>query len=111
MYKGRQPTETCIRCNESMVGEILEQKLRRILDSGEPISDGGNMPIIHTERKDGVLPEYDIRTDKWDIALDGMDKVHKAKEAQRERKARPSIENPDKTEQKTGGEGSAEQSQ
>ena len=27
-------------------------------------------PIIYTERKDGVIPEYDIRTDRFDMALD-----------------------------------------
>lgn len=51
-------------------GEYLEEKVRRITETGEPIEDSA--PIIYTERKDGVIPAYDIRTDKWDIALEAM---------------------------------------
>lgn len=58
-------------------GESIENKVDRILDSKEPISDGA--PIIYTEKKDGVLPQFDIRTDKWELAQDAMDKVNKAK--------------------------------
>ena len=54
-------------------GESIEQKVRRVVENKEPITDGA--PIIYTERKDGVLPQFNIRTDKWDIALDAMDKV------------------------------------
>lgn len=43
----------------------------------EPITDGA--PIIFTEKKDGVRPEFDIRTDKWDIAQNAMDRVTAAK--------------------------------
>lgn len=54
-------------------GETIEQKVRRIVENKEPISDGA--PIVYTEKKDGILPQYNIRTDKWDIALEAMDKV------------------------------------
>lgn len=54
-------------------GEPIEDKIRRILDENEPITDGA--PIIYTEKKDGVRPEFDIRADKWDIAIQAMDKV------------------------------------
>ena len=54
-------------------GEPIEDKIRRILDENEPITDGA--PIIYTERKDGVRPEFDIRADKWEIAIQAMDKV------------------------------------
>lgn len=54
-------------------GEPIEDKIRRILDENEPITDGA--PIIYTEKKDGVRPEYNIRADKWDIAIQAMDKV------------------------------------
>lgn len=55
-------------------GEYLEEKVRRITETGEPIEDSA--PIIYTERKDGVIPAYDIRTDKWDIALEAMMQVN-----------------------------------
>lgn len=58
---------------EHLEGEPIEQKVRRILDENEPIKDGA--PIIYTEAKDGVRAEFNIRADKWQIAIDAMDKV------------------------------------
>ena len=58
---------------QPLEGEPIEQKIRRILDENEPITDGA--PIIYTDKKDGVKPEYNIRADKWDIAIQAMDKV------------------------------------
>lgn len=58
-------------------GEYIEEKVRRITENGEPIEDGA--PIIYTERKDGVNPAYDIRTDRWEIAQDAMEQVGNSK--------------------------------
>lgn len=54
------------------------------MDQNEPITDGAE--LIFTERKDGILPEYNPRTDKWDIALDAMTTVAKTNIAKREAK-------------------------
>lgn len=62
-------------------GERIETKIARMVEDKEPISD--TAPIMYTERKDGVLPDYDIRTDKWEFAVEGMDKVHRADIAKR----------------------------
>ena len=51
---------------ELVEGETIETKCRRLIDTKEPITDGA--PILFTERKDGVPPAYDIRTDRWAIA-------------------------------------------
>lgn len=40
--------------------------------------DDGVFPTIYTEKKDGVLPEYDIRTDRFEVALDAMDKINQS---------------------------------
>lgn len=56
-------------------GETIENKIERMMNNNEPIGDIAD--IIYTERKDGVLPEYDIRTDKWDLAIDAMNQAHK----------------------------------
>lgn len=77
-------TKTSIECNNSYEGETIEAKMRRVVNNKEPITDGA--PIIFTERKDGVKPEYDIRTDRWDIAIDAMDKVSKSHLAKREKR-------------------------
>lgn len=55
-------------------GENIITKVRRILDENEPLTDGA--PLIYTPKEDGVKPEFDIRTDKWQIAINAMDKVN-----------------------------------
>lgn len=62
---------------ETYEGELIETKVRRVTENKEPITDGA--PIIFTDKKDGVLSGYDIRADKWDIALSAMDQVNKEK--------------------------------
>ena len=52
------------------------------MNNKEPLKDGA--PMIYTERKAGVLPEHDIRTDRMEIAIDAMDKVEKSYKARRE---------------------------
>lgn len=61
---------------EFQEGESLEQKICRITENNEPITDGA--PIIYTNRVDGVLPAYNIRTDRWDIAQAAMESVNQA---------------------------------
>ena len=56
-------------------GERIELKIDRMTQNNEPIGDSA--PLIYTPRKEGVIAAYDIRTDKWDIALDAMEKVNR----------------------------------
>jgi hypothetical protein len=63
-------------------GETIEEKVKRIVNNNEPITDGA--PIIWQERKEGVNPAYDIRADKWDIALEAMTAVSSAMAVERE---------------------------
>ena len=58
-------------------GERLECKIERMTENNEPI--GETAPLIYTPRKDGVIAAYDVRTDKWDMALDAMSKVNKTR--------------------------------
>lgn len=67
MYKQTKPTQTSINVNKSSEGESMEAKVRRILKNKEPIKDAS--PLVFTERKEGVKPEYDIRADKFDAAV------------------------------------------
>lgn len=77
MKKTYRKTKVIMVSSPCYEGEPIEKKVRRIVENKEPISDGA--PIVYTEKKDGVLPQYDIRTDKWAIALDAMDKVQGAR--------------------------------
>lgn len=74
-------SNTYIDVNDSYLGETIEMKMERVVNSGEPINEGASM--IYTDRKDGVRPELNIRTDRWDVALDAMDKVTKSQLAKR----------------------------
>lgn len=56
-------------------GQWLHHKIRKMLDQEESIDEISAR--IYTEKKDGVLPDYDIRTDKWEHASQAMDVVHK----------------------------------
>lgn len=62
---------------ETYEGESIEKKCARMVENNEPISDG--VPLAFTKRADGVKPEYNVRTDKWDIAQESMEKVSEAK--------------------------------
>lgn len=64
-------------------GELIEEKVARLTQEKSPINDGA--PIIYTERKDGILPAYDIRTDRWEIAQAAMEVNQKAISAKRQR--------------------------
>lgn len=59
-------------------GENIEVKVRRITENGEPIKDGA--PMVFTEKKDGVRPEFNIRTDKWELVLDKMEAGNRQKQ-------------------------------
>lgn len=56
---------------ETIEGEILEKKIQRIMDEKSPIDDSA--PIIYTEKKNGINPAHDVRTDRFDLALEAME--------------------------------------
>ena len=67
---------------ETFEGETIEEKVERIVTNKEPISGGA--PMIYTEKSAGVLPAYNIRTDRFDIAIDATSKIEAARQAKRE---------------------------
>lgn len=73
MYKKLTRRKTTIAINKSTEGERLELKVARITQQKEPIKDAVSQ--IYSSREEGVLPEYNIRNDKWETAVDGMAKV------------------------------------
>lgn len=75
---------------ETMAGETLEQFIARATSTNQPIE--ATAPIIYTERKDGVEPQYDIRTDRFEIAQATMDKAVKSDRAKREERIKKQAE-------------------
>lgn len=91
---------TSLQGVEVFEGETIEQKCARITENKEPITDGA--PIIYTLRQEGVRPEYNIRTDRFDIALEAMDAVNKVKQAKRDGKFEAPEQEIDNPESPTG---------
>lgn len=56
--------------------EPREVKLRKIISGESSNMEDGVFPTIYTEKKDGVRPEYDIRTDRFEVAIDAIDKIN-----------------------------------
>jgi hypothetical protein len=86
MYKYRERTRTQLTSVELLEGEPIEHKIERIVSNQEPITDGA--PEIFTERKEGVKSAYNIRTDRWEVATEAMDKVSGSIQAKRDNKAK-----------------------
>lgn len=68
--------------NLTYQAEPREVKLRKIIRGESSNMEDGVFPIIYTEKKDGVLPEYDIRTDRFEVAIDALDKINQSAAAQ-----------------------------
>ena len=77
MQKGIKLHRTTLHTNFLEAGESIEEKMRRVTQTNEPIDN--TAPITYTERKDGVRPEFDFHTDKWEYAQNAMGKVTKTK--------------------------------
>lgn len=64
--------------NLAYQAEPREVKLRKIISGESNSMEDGVFPTIYTEKKDGVLPEYDIRTDRFEVAIDAIDKINQS---------------------------------
>lgn len=89
MYKKPNFRKTNLVINNSLEGETLEQKIERVTTNKEPIKDGA--PLVYTDKNDGVLAGYNIRTDRFEIAVDAMDKIQKSESAKRDSKAKMEV--------------------
>lgn len=65
--------------NLTYQAEPREVKLRKIINGESCSMEDGVFPTIYTEKKDGVLPEYDIRTDRFEVAIEAIDKINQIK--------------------------------
>lgn len=107
-YKPGTPTRTRLHINKCKEGEPLEQKLERMIANKEKMQ--GDTPIIFTERAKGVEPQYNIRTDRMEVAVDATTKVKKSYQARREEaaKARQGETKPKQEQNDAGAENKSE---
>lgn len=64
--------------NLAYQAEPREVKLRKIINGESNSMEDGVFPTIYTEKKDGVQPEFDIRTDRFEVAIDAIDKINQS---------------------------------
>lgn len=64
--------------NLTYQAEPREVKLRKIINGEANNMEDGVFPTIYTEKKDGVQPEFDIRTDRFEVAIDAIDKINQS---------------------------------
>lgn len=64
--------------NLTYEAEPREVKLRKIINGETSNMEDGVFPTIYTEKKDGVQPEFDIRTDRFEVAIDAIDKINQS---------------------------------
>lgn len=81
-----------MECTEGFEAESLEEKVRRVTETNEPVE--AISPMIYTERKDGVRPEYNIRTDKWEIAQEAMNTIAIGKRQKRQERMNAETDKP-----------------
>jgi hypothetical protein len=95
MYTNKKkPIVSSVKINNSKEGESIEKKVERITTNKEPIKDGAD--TIYSNRVDGIMPGTNIRTDRFEIAAEAMDKVTGSKIAKREEFAKKLKEDNDK---------------
>lgn len=94
-----------LNTTESFIGQSLEEKVYQAVNSKAPIE--AVAPMVYTERKDGVLPETNIRTDRFEIAQEAMTNIAKGI---RERRMKKMLEKPqEKTTEKIDKQASGSQ--
>ena len=82
MQKGCIYTPSRIKVCDVKDCESMEEFLRKAIAGKEPIKATAN--ITYNDRKDGVLPQHDIRQDRFEIAMLATDKIHATQAAKRQ---------------------------
>lgn len=61
-------------------GLNIETKVARMVSNEEPITD--SVPLFYGSAKDGVRPEYNVRTDRFQIAMEAHEKISSYEKSQ-----------------------------
>lgn len=64
-----------LKGNDYFEAKTLEQELEQALHEKRPIEKNAIGSIFYTRKQHGVLPECDIRTDRFDLAQHAMEKL------------------------------------
>lgn len=72
-HRAIQNNKRTLNTTESFIGKSLEEKVYEAVNSKAPIE--AVAPMVYTERKEGVRPETNIRTDRFEIAQEAMTNI------------------------------------
>jgi hypothetical protein len=79
MIKHKIKRNNNLKVNNSYSAESLERTIERRLSNGDDLNDKVN--LLFYDVSDGVMPGTNVRTDRFDVALDGMTMIEKTKKA------------------------------
>lgn len=71
MYNYKKPLPTSLRVNKWEIGENMEAKIRRIIANKEQVKD--NVELMYSDVTTGVPPQFNIRSDKFETAINALD--------------------------------------
>ena len=80
MYKTPIRQKSDLNVSKCVKGATIEEKIARIVMNKEPVAN--EKPLIYSDKRDGVQPAYNVKTDKWEIAAMAMDTASRAIAAQ-----------------------------
>lgn len=78
MKTKNQKKSSWIKKNDTRPAQNRAEILEKIRNGEMQGIETNVFPIVYTQKKDGVPAAYDIRTDRFEIALDAVDKINKA---------------------------------
>lgn len=84
MFRFRIRKNSQLKCEQPYEGLTLAREIEKFQEEGGEIEMGS--PLIFTKKSDGVRPETNIRTDRFEMAQDRMQIANEAKNAQRAKK-------------------------
>jgi len=98
MYEQPKYSQGQLNINNGVPGETLEQKIERIVSGEGETKQGDGAPLLYTERKEGIRASTNIRTDRFEVAIDATDKIARSYKARREERAEMKIVKKDENE-------------
>lgn len=73
--------------NQATLGAKLETKIEQLLHQNESTGET-TAPLLYTAREQGVKASTNIRTDRWEVAVEAAGKVARSYLARREERAK-----------------------
>lgn len=82
MYNTPKQQQQTLKGIKAYRAESIEDTLARMISNKEPIQ--GQITPIYTDRSEGVKPDYDIRTDKFEFLVESTNAMAMTKRATRD---------------------------